>query len=134
MIKVAQILGLVGGVGDAILTSLIILIVRVRRFLDRASSGEVFPVGVPVWSYVLFMLAVAGIVGADLVRVKPRAGGIVLLVSGAGGIVTVISRVMMTGRVSGTDPVEGFLSLLLLSSGVLGMISYRRQQAKIDHG
>ncbi len=129
MIKVAQILGLVGGAGGAILTSLIILIIRVRRVFERASSGERLAGGIFIWSYVIFILAIVGIVGAALVKSRPRAGGILMLVSGAGGVAAVVSRIIIAGRISGADVAEGIFSLLLLLSGILG-ISSSRQLAK----
>jgi hypothetical protein len=133
VIKAAQILGLVGGVGGAILSSLVILIVRVRRFLDRASSTEFFPVGIPFWSYLVFILAVVGIVGAAMVKSRPRSGAILLLVSGGGGIVLIIARVLIAGRASGNNLLEGFFSVLLLASGILGLILSRRQRAPESH-
>jgi hypothetical protein len=133
MVKVTQILGLVGGIGGAILTSLIILVIRVRRILDRASSGGRLAAGISIWSYFVFIFAVLGIVGAALVRSNPRAGGILMLVSGVVGVVAVASFIIITGRVSGADLLEGIFSLLLLSSGILGIISFLRQQAQISN-
>ena len=133
MIKVAQILGLVGGIGGTILTSLIILVIRARRILDRASSGVRWAGGISIWSYIVFIFAVVGIVGVALVKSKPRAGGILMLVSGVGGVVAVGFMVIITGRVSGSDLVEGVFSLLLLASGILGIISFFRQQAQISN-
>jgi hypothetical protein len=131
--KVAQILGLVGGFGGALLTSLIILVIRVRIILERASSVQRFAGGVFIWSYVIFILAIVGIVGAFLVRARPGAAGILMLVSGAGGIVAVVVRVIMTGRMSASDLVEGIFSLLLLVSGILATISSSRQQVQVTN-
>jgi hypothetical protein len=133
LIKVAQILGLVGGAGGAILTSLIVLIIRVRRVFDRASSGTRLAGGILIWSYVIFILAITGIIGAALVRSKPRAGGILMLVSGAGGLVAVVSRIIITGRLGGADIAEGIFSLLLLSSGIMGIMSSSRPKAQVDN-
>jgi hypothetical protein len=132
LIKVAQILGLVGGIGGAILTSLIILIIRVRRVFERASSGERLAGGTFIWSYVIFILAMVGIVGAALVRSRPKAGGILMMISGGGGAVAVFSRIIFINRINGGDIIEGIFSLLLLAAGVLGLISSSRQMSRAD--
>ena len=89
--------------------------------------------GISIWSYFVFIFAVVGIVGVALVRSKPRAGGILMLVSGLGGIIAVASMIFITGRVSGVDFVEGIFSLLLLASGILGIISFLRRNAQTSH-
>ena len=130
MIKIAQILGLVGGIGGTILTSLIVIITRARRIVRPPDTGGRLIAGISIWSYVVFIFAVVGIIGVALVGSKPKAGGILMIVSGIGGLVAVGFMISITGRASGADLVEGAFSLLLLLSGILGIISFFRQPAQ----
>ncbi len=131
MIKIAQVLGLFGGIGGTLLTSLIIIVTRASRILARVSVGRLIA-GISIWSYVVFIFAVIGIIGAALVRSKPKAGGILMGTSGLGGLMAVTVMILITHRVSGVDFVEGTFSILLLICGILGIISGSRHQPQID--
>ena len=133
MIRVARILGLLGGIGGTMLTSLIILVIWARRILARIRPGSSLVNSVSIWSYFIFVFAVIGIVGAALVESKPKTGGILMLISGIAGVVAVGVAFIVAGRLSVVDLVEGIFSLLLLVSGILGINSFSRQKVKLNN-
>jgi hypothetical protein len=130
MIRIAQILGLLGGVGGTILTSLIVIITRARRIVRPPGTGGRLIMGISIWSYVVFLFAVLGIIGVALVKSKPKTGGILMIISGIGGLVAVAFMISVTGHVSDADWVAGVFSLLVLTSGILGIISAFKQPAQ----
>ncbi len=130
MIRVAQILGLFGSVGGTILASLILIITGARRIVRPPGTGGRLILGISIWSYVVFLFAVLGIIGVALIKTRPKTGGILMLISGIGGLVAVALMISVTGHTSAADLVEGAFSLLLLSSGILGLISAFKQPAQ----
>jgi hypothetical protein len=122
MTQFAQILGLVGSVGSALLTSLVILEVRALRFLQGSTAR--LAAGLSLWSILVFLIALVGIVGAALVRWKPRAGGVLMLFSGVAGIIAVVVAMIIVGQIRGLELIQGLFSLLLVLSGILGLVSF----------
>jgi hypothetical protein len=129
VIKASQILGLIAGIGGSLLASLIILSFRGWRLLNPEAARQGLAAGFSVWSYLVFMFALVGIVGAALVRSNPRLGGILMLVSGACGVIAVILAVIAVGGVHEVGVVAGTFSALLIASGILALPSFSGKQA-----
>jgi hypothetical protein len=123
MTNVAQVLGLIGGIGGTLMSGLILLAIWVRRVSGRARIGQTIATDISVWGLFVLIFAIVGIVGAALVKSKPRLGGILMLVSGGGGVLAIIIATIAAARVGGVDLIEGIFSLLLLTSGILGIAS-----------
>ena len=131
MVNVAQVLGLIGGIGGALLSGLILLVIWVRRVLGRARGSGIIAADISVWSLFVLIFAIVGIIGAGLVKSKPKMSGILMLISGGGGVLAIVIATIAAARVSGIDLIEGIFSLLLLTSGILGIISSSGKQTPV---
>ncbi len=128
MKQVSKTLGLVGGIGGTVLSVLILFIIWIRQVFGR-TRFERLATGISVWNIFVLIFAIIGIVGAALVTSKPKSGGILMLISGAGGIIAVIISTAVAGRFSAVDLIEAAFALLLLLSGIFGLISPPPQKA-----
>jgi hypothetical protein len=123
VIKVSQILGLIGSLGSAILTSLIILEVRALRFLEGTGPLGRLATGLSTWSTLVFIFALVGIIGSAMLRWKTAAGIILMFIGGIGDFILVIIAINITGRLRGMELVEGILAVLLLVAAILAVVS-----------
>jgi hypothetical protein len=130
----AQVLGFIGGIGGFLGAIPILLISygpgRLSNRLGARFSEEQIE-AVSEFAWIAILLPIIGIVGALIIKKKPKVAGVLLLVSGIGGVI----RIYFIYSSVGTSPllmVGGILALLLLVGGFLVLVARRKEKEVLD--
>ncbi|PLR99578.1 DUF4064 domain-containing protein [Bacillus sp. T33-2] len=97
------VLGLLGGIFGFIAAILALVVGGVDAAFSSSGTSEVIGLG---WAAIL--LSIVGIVGSVFVKFKPKFGGILMLISAIGGVISISMFYMLPG-------------LLLLIAGLMGV-------------
>jgi hypothetical protein len=127
MRTISKVLGYVGGIATTVISLFILIIVFLARLLSRGRLSGRISTDISAWTLVVMIFGIIGITGAAFITSRPKAGSILLLISGIGELVLSILVSVVSGRLGFVGVIEGLLSLLLLASGILGLISLRNQ-------
>jgi hypothetical protein len=98
------VLGLIGGIFGLISSVFALFVGGVGQVFEVEDAGEVSGLG---WAAVVF--SILGIVAAAVVKNKPKPAGIIFLISGIGGIISVSAAYILPG-------------ILLIIAGILSLV------------
>lgn len=105
------VLGLLGGIFGFFGAILALFIGGVDAAISSSGNSEIIGLG---WAAIF--LSILGIVGAVLVKGKPKAGGIMMLISSIGGLISISLFYLLP-------------FVLLLIAGLMGI--FRKEKTKI---
>jgi len=131
MKTVALVLGIIGGIGG-FLGALPILLISYGpdRILDRLggrlSMEQIEAISEFAWIGIL--LPLIGIVGAFIIKKKPKVAGVLMLVSGIGNAIRIYFIYSSVGTVPLLMVGGGIPALLLLAGGILALVSRGKEK------
>lgn len=107
------VLGLIGGIFGFIGAFMALFFGEIDAAFNEAGSSSLSGLG---WSAVIF--SILAIVGAVLVKSRPKLGGILMLVSAIGGFISIFMFYMLS-------------AVLLLIGGLMGVLKKKDKRANI---